>query len=194
MNKSLKILWKYIKEIYLKSNIKISAAVFVLSAIKIVSVLVPPIYIIKIMDEAIPKNDGRNIFTYICIILAFTLLDVILGIGIQKLYNEMGKRAYIKYQNQCLEHMYRLDGRYLSNSRIGEKLTTMMNDVSQIKTLTSPVIFDFVMDTITAIVMMFFLARIQADMLLMVLCILPIVFFSQRYFMQGWFNIRNPSM
>ena len=182
MNNSLKILWKYVKEIYLKSNIKISAAVFVLSAIKIVSVLVPPIYIIKIMDEAIPKNDGRNIFTYICIILAFTLLDVILGISIQKLYNEMGKRAYIKYQNQCLEHMYRLDGRYLSNSRIGEKLTTMMNDVSQIKTLTSSVIFDFVMDTITAIVMMFFLARIQADMLLMVLCILPIIFFSQRYF------------
>lgn len=60
MNNSLKILWKYVKEIYLKSNIKISAAVFVLSAIKIVSVLVSPIYIIKIMDEAIPKNDGRN--------------------------------------------------------------------------------------------------------------------------------------
>lgn len=180
--KDLSILWKYIKEIYICNNLRSVLVIFCLSTIKILSVLVPPVYIIKIMDIAIPDNNGRNIVAYICIILAFTVLDATLGIGIQKLYKELGKRAYIKYQMQCLDHLYRLDGKYLSNSSIGEKLTTMMNDVSQIKTLTSSVVFDFVMDTITAIVMMMFLAQIQADMLLMVLCILPVIYFSQKYF------------
>lgn len=180
--KDLCILWKYLKEIYFSNNLRSVVVIFCLSVIKILSVLVPPVYIIKIMDIAIPDNNGRNIVAYICIILAFTILDVTLGIGIQKLYNELGKRAYIKYQKQCINHLYRLDGKFLSNSSIGEKLTTMINDVSQIKTLTSPVVFDFVMDTITATVMMIFLAQIQADMLLMVLCILPVIYFSQKYF------------
>ncbi|MCR5541245.1 MAG: ABC transporter ATP-binding protein/permease [Ruminococcus sp.] len=180
--KELSVLWKYIKEIYIVDNLKSVLFIFSLSAIKIFGVLIPPIYIIKIMDKAIPDNNERNIFLYISIIIAFTILDVMLGIGIQKLYNGLGKRSFIKYQKQCLDHLYRLDGKYLSNSSIGEKLTTMMNDVSQIRTLTSPNIFDFVMDTITAVVMMIFLARIQADMLLIVLCILPFIYFSQKYF------------
>lgn len=180
--KELSILWKYIKDVLISNNLKSAIVIFILSSIKILCALVSPIYFIKIMDIAIPDRNGRDIAVYIFIILTFTILDVVLGIGIKKLYNELGKRAFIRYQKQCLNHLYRLDGKYLSNSSIGEKLTTMMTDVSQIKILTSPVVFDFVMDTITAIAMMVFLIRIQVDMLLIVLCILPIIYFSQKYF------------
>ena len=177
-----KIIWKYVKDIYIKSNLKISLSVFVLSAIKIFGVLIPPIYIVKIMDEAIPNYDGKNILLYIGIILFFTIFDAVLGVILRKLYNEMSKNTCIKYQRKCLEHLFRLDGKYLSNSRVGEKLVTMMNDVSQLKTLTSSAVFDFVLDSITAIVMLIFLARIKLDMLLMILCILPVIYLSQRYF------------
>ena len=183
MNKySQRILGKYIKDIYLKNNKKMSVVIFILSILKSGCVLVPPIYIVKVMDEAIPENNGRKIVLYISILILFTILDVVFGIYIEKLYNELGKKVCIQYQKQCLEHMFRLEGSCLSNSHIGEKFITIMSDVSQIKVLTSSIVFDFVLDIITAIVMMIFLVHIQADMLFIVLCILPIIYLSQRYF------------
>ena len=176
------ILKRYINEIYFKENKRMSFVIFCLSILKVVSVLVPPIYILRIIDQAIPEQDSEKIILYSIIVILFTIFDAILGIFLEKNYNYLSKNVVICYQKRCLRHLFRLNGKYYTDSSIGEKLTMIMSDVYQIQNLSSPIIFNFISDVITAIVMLLFLAYIKIDMLLVVLFLLPIIYYSQKYF------------
>lgn len=183
MNKNnLLLLKKYLKEIYLYKNRKSSFSILIISIFRIGVVLIPPIYIMKIMDSAIPENSLSKIVTYTGIVMCFTIIDAVSSIVLEKSYSLLSKKVCVQYQKQCIEHMFNLGGSYLSNSSIGEKFTTIMSDVFQLQNLTSSTVFGFLSDTVTAIVMFAFLAYVQYDMLIVVICILPIIYFTQLYF------------
>jgi len=145
-------------------------------------VLIPPIYIIKILDIAIPNQKIYEIGIYIFIVLLFTIIESFLKVKLAWLYSILSKKVYVLFQKKCINHIFKLSGNYYTDLSIGNNFTTITNDVSQLKTLVSSTFFDFIYDVIVAIVMFIFLADLQLDLSLIILCILPIIYFSQSYF------------
>ena len=59
-------------------------------------------------------------------------------------------------QNECLEHFFRMTGKYYSEISSGEIFTIISQDVRQVQTLISGSLFQFITDCMIAVVMFFF--------------------------------------
>lgn len=179
---NISMLRKYIRDIYFHNNIKLSLMILLISLLRIIVVLIPPVYIMKIMDEAIPEKNLQKILFFIGIVLLAAIIDSLSGIMLEKQYSLLSKKVFMKFQKACLDHLFKLEGRYFGSNSTGERFTTIINDVYQVKNLTSPMIFGFISDTVTAVAMLAFLACVQFDMLIVVICILPLIYIGQLYF------------
>lgn len=177
-----KLIWEFYKET-VKREKKINLfLIMFLSLVKVAVVMVPPIYLIDILDKAIPNSMVKRVIWDALIVLLFTIMESVLNYFLSLIYANITNNCYTYYQNKCLEHLFRLTGKYYSNMSNGDIFTTIFQDVEQVETLLSGTIFNFVSDCMIAFVMFFFLLFIQWDLLLVIMFILPIVFLVQRYY------------
>jgi len=180
--KDYKLIFKfYIETINREKKIKI-LMIFILSVVKVVAVMVPPIFLMDIMDKAIPNNMVERVIRDAAIVMLFTIVESVLNYFLSLIYADITNNSYKYYQNMCLKHLFRLTGKYYSNMSNGDLFTTIFQDTEQIQTLLSGTVFNLASDCIIAIVMFFFLLYLQWDLLLIIMLILPIVFLVQRYY------------
>ncbi len=177
-----KYVQRFYKDLLIKENRKTILIIVFLSLLKIIVELVPPILMIKVLDYAIPAHKIDYIFYLGLGILLFTLLDSILNYFLNKLYCKFGNHIYTYFQKKCIHHLLEMSGTYYSNTSNGEMCTTLFQDISNIKGFVSKTVFQFISDIILAICMFCFLLYLQWDLLLIMVIVLPSVYFSQKYF------------
>lgn len=167
----------FIKEMFkLKSTY---AWVALLTIIKSIVSLLPPVLLMKIIDEIIPSKNLRVllacIIIYFCSVLSDSLVSYLLNFS----YTHIGKKLFISYQKQCIEHLYKLSGVYYSNKDSGDLLTILESDIANIKEIASTTIVSFITDIFVAVVMLVYLFSLQKGLFFISMIILPIIAITQ---------------
>lgn len=182
LTNKINIILRFFKDIFTKEVRKKYYLIFILSTIKIFIVMIPAILTMKILDEAIPKNNFSYVLILAIGILTFTMLESLIDWILEFIYCKLGKCILVVFQNKCLNHIFRLSGDYYSKMSTGEVLTVIADDIEQIQSITSSVLFEFISNVIVAICMIFLLGYLQLKLLLIILCIIPTILFIQKYF------------
>lgn len=179
---NISLLITFLKDLINKENIWTLIGLFGLTILRSFILLMPPYFIMKILDEAIPKGNLNQVIFYAVLAIAFTILDSFSEVTLEYVNASLCRTVYLNYQKRCIKHLFSLSGEYYSNIRTGELLMIIDEDITHIKDIFSSVIISFFSQVTTSLVMIFILARLQFDLLLIVMIFLPIFFISQRYF------------
>ena len=164
-----------------KYRLNISIAFF-LSVFKICISLLLPIISMRILDSAIPGHDLKEVMILAVSILAFTICQSLINYILEAIYAKIGKSVYLDYQQRVITHFTNLSGEYYSNMKFGEAYNTIYEDIERVQGLVSGNIFQFVIDATSSIGVLIILFFMQWDLALLLVILLPIIYFCQRYF------------
>lgn len=167
---------------FLRELFKLKSAyvwVALLTIIKGAVSLLPPMLLMKIIDEIIPAKSLQVLLVcialYFCSVFADSLISYLLNLS----YTNIGKKLFLSYQDQCINHLYKLSGEYYTNKDSGDLLTIFEGDISNIKEVASTTIFSFITDIFVAIFMLVYLIFLQQDLFLCLIIIFPIIAITQ---------------
>ncbi|MCR1985093.1 ABC transporter ATP-binding protein/permease [Blautia coccoides] len=164
-----------------KYRLNISIAFF-LSVLKICISLLLPIISMRILDSAIPGHDLKEVMILAVCILTFTICQSLINYILEAIYAKIGKSVYLDYQQRVITHFTNLSGEYYSNMKFGEAYNTIYEDIERVQGLVSGNIFQFVIDAISSIGVLIILFFMQWDLAMLLVILLPIIYFCQRYF------------
>lgn len=167
----------FIKELFKLKGTYVWVAL--LTIIKGIVSLLPPVLLMKIIDEIIPAKNLKVLLTCIIIYFCSVLSDSLVSYLLNFSYTHIGKKLFLSYQKQCIEHLYKLSGVYYSNKDSGNLLTILESDIANIKEVASTTIFSFITDVFVAIIMLVYLFLLQKELFFFLIIILPIIAITQ---------------
>lgn len=110
-----------------------------LGAITIVSLvgLAPPLLIRRIIDSAIPGDDGGQVNLLVLAMLVFILAGALLGVLQSFLSNLVAQNVMFDLRRQLYSHISGMSMRWFTSNRAGEVLSRVSNDVGAIQNVMS---------------------------------------------------------
>ncbi|CEP45477.1 ABC transporter ATP-binding protein [[Clostridium] sordellii] len=135
-----------------------------------------------ILDDAVQNHRIKLLINSILIYIGITLIKNILSVILDYVYSIMKNRVSLTFKIKLLRHLAKLSGKYYSNIKTGNILNIMENDMYIIESLGSELLFSLIVDFFTAIISLFFLLKIQHDLLIIIVLIQLLILFSQSKF------------
>ncbi|NFF41409.1 ABC transporter ATP-binding protein [Clostridium argentinense] len=136
----------------------------------------------RILDDAIKFGKVSLLIKLIIIYSIVSILSALLQVVLEYIYSRMKKRVSVNLKIKLLNHISKLSGDYYTNIKTGNILSIIENDIYTIENFGAEILFSLVIDTFTAIIALFFLIRMQFDLLLIVIVLQLIIVFSQSKF------------
>lgn len=115
---------------------------------------------------------------YAVISISSALLSVLL----EYIYSKMKNKVSIKLKIKLLKHLSKLAGDYYTNIKTGNILTIVEQDIFIVETFGAEILFSLIVDAITACIALFFLVRMDFELLLIVITIQIVLTLSQAKF------------
>lgn len=182
MNENNKYVRRFYKEILVKDNRNLIIGIMIFAVFQVVVSLIPPVLMMSVIDDAIPEHNINKVLILVLGVLVFTVFEAVFSYYLNSFYTRFSNQVYIDFQKRSISHLLKMSGEYFSNTSSGEIFTTIFSDVDKIKELVSSTVFRFISDLVIALCMFFFLLYLQWDLLLLIVLILPVVYFTQKHF------------
>jgi ABC-type multidrug transport system fused ATPase/permease subunit len=184
-------------KILLKNNKIIIVVAFIITLIISVLDLSLPHLIKIILDDAI-KNGNVILLIKIAILYGvICLISALLNLILQYIYSKARKKVSINLKIKLLKHLSKLSGDYFTNIKTGNILSMIENDIYTVETFGIDILSSLIVDTFTAIMALFFLIKMQPDLLIIILILQLLIMFSQSKFnkiiMKKTWEVRNSS-
>jgi len=172
---------RYLKEIIRYNSRRAFFVLFIMLILMGVTLLQPQITK-KIIDTAIMNKDFKILFflsgMYLLLAVVYSCGELIKNYVSTSL--EMGISVNIK--KRLIKHLINLDGKFYSDKNNGELIKIFDSDINAIQSLGVDVIFQCIIEVLTAIVAFIILFQIQPILLLIVIVIESIAIIAQVYF------------
>lgn len=136
----------------------------------------------QILDNAIDNRKINLLIKLIFIYIAISILSSLLEVILEYLYSNMKNRVSIKLKIKLLKHIQKLSGNYYTNIKTGNILSIIENDIFIVENFGAEIIFSVIIDAVTAAIALFFLIKMEFDLLLIVLMLQIILAISQSKF------------
>lgn len=94
----------------------------------------------------------------------------------------MKNRVSITFKIKLVKHLSKLSGDYHTNIKTGNILNIMCHDIYIIESLGAELVFSLLADVFTAIAALFFLIKMQYDLLIIIIIIQSILLLVQSKF------------
>lgn len=182
MNENNKYVRRFYKEILVKDNRNMIIGIMIFAVFQVVVSLIPPVLMMSVIDDAIPEHNINKVLILVLGVLVFTVFEAVFSYYLNSFYTRFSNQVYIDFQKRSISHLLKMSGEYFSNTSSGEIFTTIFSDIDKIKELVSSTVFRFISDLVIALCMFFFLLYLQWDLLLLIVLILPVVYFTQKHF------------
>jgi ATP-binding cassette subfamily B protein len=95
--------------------------------------LVPPLLIGRIFDDAINQKNATLLLIYVVMMVGATMLSGIIEVGQNYLNNKVGQSVMSDFRNQLYQHLQSQPLRFFTETRTGEILSRLSNDVSGVQ-------------------------------------------------------------
>lgn len=164
-SKSIK---RFLKIVFEK-NKSIASLAFIIMIIRSILDLCIPQVTKLILDDAI-SNSKINILIKLVLLYAFiSILSALFSIVLDYIYSKMKRKVSIKLRIKLLKHLSKLSGEYYTNIKTGNILSIIENDIFIVENFGAEILFSLIVDAITACIALFFLVKMELDLLLIVL-------------------------
>ncbi len=135
-----------------------------------------------ILDDAIKLGNVKLLLNLTLLYIGTNLITSLLSVALEYIYSKMKNRVSITFKTKLVRHLSKLSGDYYTNIKTGNILNIMDNDMYIVESLGADLLFSLIVDFFTAVIALFFLMKMQYDLLIIIVIIQAIILFSQSKF------------
>ncbi|MGL5712134.1 MAG: ABC transporter ATP-binding protein [Paraclostridium sp.] len=172
---------RFLKIVFKKNKLIASLAFFIMIITSILNLCIPQITR-QILDDAISNSKTDLLIKLVLLYAAISILSALFGVILEYIYSKMKKKVSIKLKIKLLRHLSKLSGDYYTNIKTGNILSIVENDIFIVENFGAEVLFSLIVDVITASIALFFLVRMEFDLLLIVIVLQIVLILSQSKF------------
>lgn len=172
---------RFLKILFEKNKLIASIAFSIMIITSVLDLFIPQVTRL-ILDDAISKGKTTLLIKLVLLYGAISISSAILSIVLEYIYSKMKKRVSIKLKIKLLKHIYKLSGDYYTNIKTGNILSIIESDIFIVENFGAEILFSLIVDAITACIALFFLVRIEFDLLIIVIVLQIVLTVSQSKF------------
>jgi ATP-binding cassette, subfamily B, bacterial len=143
--------------------------------------LVGPLIFRQMIDKVLPAKDVNRLILLALALLFIPIIDGVIGVIQRRLNATIGEGVIYDLRSALFARLHRMSLRFFTNTKVGELMSRLNNDVVGAQNAISNVITDIVTDLIRTIAILAVMLTFEWRLTLLSLLILPlIIFFAQR--------------
>ncbi|OPJ64163.1 ABC transporter ATP-binding protein [Clostridium oryzae] len=176
---------KNIKRFFLmifKQNRKLSIVAFVIMLIVSALDLTTPQIMQRILDDAIKLGKIKLLLALAILYALINIVSAAFEVGSGYIYSKIKNGVTVKLKVKLLKHLGKLSGDYYTNIKSGNMLQVMENDIYIVESMGIELVISLVSDAFMAVIALFFLIRMQWDLLLLLMTLEIALGFTQSKF------------
>ena len=143
--------------------------------------LVGPLIFRHLIDVVLPSKDIDQLIRFSFLLLLIPLVDGLIGVIQRRLNATVGEGVIYDLRSGLFTRLHRMSLRFFTNTKVGELMSRLNNDVVGAQNAISSVITDIVTDLIRAIAVLAVMFTLEWRLTLVSLLILPLfIVFAKR--------------
>src|SRR6185503_12340294 len=143
--------------------------------------LVGPLIFRQMIDKVLPAKDVNRLILLALALLLIPLIDGGIGVIQRRLNATVGEGVIYDLRSSLFTRLHRMSLRFFTNTKVGELMSRLNNDVVGAQNAISSVITDIVTDLIRAIAVLAVMFTLEWRLTLVSLLILPLfIIFAKR--------------
>ena len=142
--------------------------------------LIPPLLTRTLIDTAIPQGDRRLLATLALGIIAVPLATGLLGV-VQRYFNAtIGEGVIFDLRVALFAHLQRMSLRFFTNTKTGELMSRLNNDVGGAQRAVTGTIVDLITNLVTLAMTLTIMLRLEWRLTLLAVAVLPLFLIPAR--------------
>ena len=154
----------------------------------------PPLLIRQLIDVALPNEDTKMLNRLALAMIVVPILNGLIGIFQRRWSAEVGDGVIYDLRKALYEHMLRMSLRFFTQTRTGELMSRLNNDVVGAQRAVTTTMVTIVSNIVTLISVLTVMLLIEWRLTLLGLAILPLFIFPARSVGKKLRRIRRRSM
>jgi ATP-binding cassette subfamily B protein len=143
--------------------------------------LVGPLIFRQMIDVVLPSKNLNQLVWYALALLLIPIVDGVIGVFQRRLNATIGEGVIFDLRSTLFARLHRMSLRFFTDTKVGELMSRLNNDVVGAQNAISNVITDIITDLIRTIAILAVMLTLEWRLTLLSLVILPlIIFFAQR--------------
>ena len=136
--------------------------------------LVPPILVRELVDDAIPHGNGRLLDWLIVGMIGAPLIGGLIGVWQNHLVTQMSQGVMFDLRDEMYGRLLRQSLRFFTNTKSGEILSCLQNDVGGVQGVVSGTLVSLVLNGFVVVTTLFVIFRIDWRLALVAVAVLPV--------------------
>lgn len=157
-----------------------AALVIVLILLTSLLDLLPPLFVKRLVDVAIPAANVRLLVWLAVGMVAAPLAADVLGMGQKYLTTWIGENAMLDLRVRLFRHLHRQGIGYFAAIKPGEAVSRILNDVEGVGSVVEGTLFDIVDDVIVVVTTLVVIFALDVRLALLSITMLPLFIFPTR--------------
>jgi ATP-binding cassette subfamily B protein len=175
---------------YTSKVIGILVTIFLISGIS----LIPPLLFRNLIDYAIPEKDIARLNVLALAMIAIPLINGVIGVVQRRLSAEVGEGVIFDLRRALYNHMQHMSLRFFTQTRTGELMSRLNNDVIGAQRAVSGTLITIVSNFVSLVATLVIMLALEWRLTLLGLAILPFFIFPARRVGRKLRKIRRRSM
>lgn len=185
----LERVWEFAKP-YWGSIVLILFSILIISGIGLIS----PLLIRSLIDTAIPEGNIRLLNILAAGLIAIPLIEGVLGVWQRQLNAKIGEGIIFDLRCALYDHLQRMSLRFYTQTRTGELMSRLNNDVIGAQNAVSNTIISIVSNLVTVISTLVVMALLEWRLTLVGLLVVPLFIIPARRIGRVLRDLRRQSM
>jgi len=142
--------------------------------------LVNPLILRDLIDKTIPSKDLRRLALLSGMLLAVPLLNGLVGVFQRRLNSQVGEGVIFDLRSALFAHLQRMSLRFFTNTKVGELMSRLNNDVVGAQNAISNTIVGIITNLVQAVAVLVVLLTLEWRLTLVSIIVLPLLLLAAR--------------
>jgi len=142
--------------------------------------LVGPLIFRQMIDVVLPSKNINQLILLALALLFIPIIDGVIGVIQRRLNATVGEGVIFDLRSALFSRLHRMSLRFFTNTKVGELMSRLNNDVVGAQNAISNVITDIITDLIRTIAILAVMLTLEWRLTLLSLVIIPIIIFFAR--------------
>jgi ATP-binding cassette subfamily B protein len=142
--------------------------------------LVGPLIFRQMIDVVLPSKNINQLILFAVALLLLPVVDGVIGVFQRRLNATVGEGVIFDLRSALFSRLHRMSLRFFTNTKVGELMSRLNNDVVGAQNAISSVITDIITDLVRTIGILAVMLTMEWRLTLLSLVILPVIIFFAR--------------